>query len=245
MPHPGRVPLFLLLLVASTAPAKRALQLAWCDVGEQWAIHEIESAGGFAMRHGNCSGLTRPPEWLIKSSEVFNSWLRLPRGARITPSEWRVFNPVVNIECREVDGTTLRSIGHLKYVRRLYLPEATSADYLISQLSRMKQLELLELFGSDVSDESVATIRRLPGLQKLVLAFTPITDSGVRQLANHPTLRILNLGGTQITDESLPVFKTLPKLEELYLDYTPVTEDAYRKLKAELPGVVVTWWSDK
>jgi len=109
----------------------------------------------------------------------------------------------------------------------------------------MKQLELLELFGSDVSDESVATIRRLPGLQKLVLAFTPITDSGVRQLANHPTLRILNLGGTQITDESLPVFKTLPKLEELYLDYTPVTEDAYRKLKAELPGVVVTWWSDK
>lgn len=97
----------------------------------------------------------------------------------------------------------------------------------------------LNLAGTAITDEGVATLASYPALERLHLERTAVTDEGVASLASLERLRYLNLYGTAVTDRSLVAVAPLPNLENLFLWQTAVTPQAGALLQALKPGLAV------
>lgn len=95
------------------------------------------------------------------------------------------------------------------------------------QLLRLKpvasNIAWLDLGDSQVTDESLKLIGRMPELERLHLEKTAVTDAGLAHLAGLTNLEYLNLYETKITDAGLAPLHGLPKLRKLYLWQTAVT----------------------
>lgn len=59
------------------------------------------------------------------------------------------------------------------------------------------------LSGSDVKDEDIQFLNRIPGLRHLWLTNTNLTDQCVDDLARIERLEIIKLDGTRISDEAI------------------------------------------
>lgn len=97
----------------------------------------------------------------------------------------------------------------------------------------------LNLGGTSITDEGVATLGRFSHLERLHLDRTATTDAGVEHLAGLSHLRYLNLYSTPVTDAALVTIARLPALEDVYLWQTGVSPEAAALLAALRPGVVV------
>jgi hypothetical protein len=83
---------------------------------------------------------------------------------------------------------------------------------------------------SNITDEQLKLIARLPRLSSLVLADSCVTDAGLRHLERHPGLASLSLiRNTKVKGPGLPFFATLPKLENLVIRDRPLTAEGWRK----------------
>src|SRR5207253_2560280 len=60
-------------------------------------------------------------------------------------------------------------------------------------------LFVLQLWGSQVTDTSLATVERFTKLRFLSLADTSVSDKGLAHLASLNNLELLDLGGTRIS----------------------------------------------
>lgn len=89
------------------------------------------------------------------------------------------------------------------------------ADVALANLRGWKQLERLNLRGTDVTDTSLAYIGELTGLRALDLSFTQVTDNGLEHLGNLTQLEELSIGGNKVTGSGLQVLRLLPKLRSL------------------------------
>jgi uncharacterized protein (TIGR02996 family) len=89
----------------------------------------------------------------------------------------------------------------------------------VRRLSRLRQLEHLDLGYLDLDDDDVGALASLSRLRSLCLAWGQrITDRTVETLVQLPTLERLDLAGTRITGDGLErLFDKLPKLVELGL----------------------------
>ena len=90
-------------------------------------------------------------------------------------------------------------------------------------------IELLYLFGTEVTDTGLENIKGLGELQTLNLWATKITDTGLENLKGLSQLRTLDLGETKITDAGLEHFKGLSQLQTLNLVGTNVTRYGARE----------------
>jgi uncharacterized membrane protein/YHS domain-containing protein len=98
------------------------------------------------------------------------------------------------------------------------------------QLAQLKPLarnvSVLNLAGTDVTDAGLATLAEMPNLQRLRLERTKVTDAGMAHLAKLEKLEYLNLYGTEITDAGLKPLQDLPVLRQVYLWRTKVAPAA-------------------
>jgi hypothetical protein len=81
----------------------------------------------------------------------------------------------------------------------------------------------LDLGGTKVTDDGLATLSAMPNLARLHLQRTAITDEGLAHLENLTNLTYVNLYGTEVTDEGLKHLRDLEKLNQIYLWQTQVT----------------------
>ncbi len=84
----------------------------------------------------------------------------------------------------------------------------------------------IDLSATNVSDEDLAEIGKLPELTHLHLNDTNITDSGVKHLSAVPRLKQLELSGTKITDDGMRHILDLTSLEVVKLERCTITDDA-------------------
>lgn len=84
----------------------------------------------------------------------------------------------------------------------------------------------LDLARSQVTDESMKTVGKMNGLQRLHLENTNVGDSGIAQLGNLKQLEYLNLYGTKVGNGVLDTFAKLPNLKKIYLWQTNVDPGA-------------------
>ncbi|QIF04026.1 c-type cytochrome domain-containing protein [Roseimicrobium sp. ORNL1] len=97
----------------------------------------------------------------------------------------------------------------------------------------------LDLGRSKVTDAGLATVGKMPALQRLHLENTAVTDAGLAQLAGLQNLEYLNLYGTKVTDAGIAKLAANKALKKLFVWQTAVTKDAAKKLEGAVPGLVV------
>jgi YHS domain-containing protein/uncharacterized membrane protein len=104
----------------------------------------------------------------------------------------------------------------------------------------------LDLAGTKVTDDGLATLSTMPNLTRLHLQRTAITDEGLVHLEKLAKLTYLNLYGTKVTDEGLKYLRNLDKLNQIYLWQTQVTPSgAQALLEAKTDKEQLQRWHDE
>lgn len=197
------------------------LALYHCDEGTGNVVHDASGNG----HHGNLVG----PVWqrLVNDS-----------GQRMVEHDRRVVEWIQSVGGSA--GVSATNHGYLVLGpddpipdAPLQLSVATLADLTdlnaedFSLFDDLPWLGVLILSNSDVSDQHVSRIRRVPMLQNVYLWNNEITDAGLASLIKHcPNIRILHLTDTAVTNACIPGLADLKHLEDLVLVRCEITDDA-------------------
>ena len=100
-----------------------------------------------------------------------------------------------------------------------------------------RQVILLNLRDTQITDAGMPHLAKLTQLQRLHLERTAVTDAGLAYLSELKELTYLNLYGTKISDQGLRHLINLRKLENVYLWETDVTDAGCAALQKSLPGL--------
>jgi len=118
--------------------------------------------------------------------------------------------------------------------------QKTLTDADVKELGSVgDKITWLDLGGTQVGDDALASIGEMKLLTKLHLEKTQVTDEGLKNLADLEYLEYLNLYATEITDAGLEHIKDLPKLKSLYLWQSQVTKEGADKLRAARPDIEI------
>jgi hypothetical protein len=120
------------------------------------------------------------------------------------------------------DGMPL--LSRLTNVQFLNLDSTRVTDAGLVHLRALTGLEGLELGSTDVSGAGLAALRETTKLETLNLRSTKITDDALAHLKGLARLRYLRLSNTRITDAGLAYLKDLKALENLFLGATDVSD---------------------
>jgi Leucine-rich repeat (LRR) protein len=127
-------------------------------------------------------------------------------------------------------GPESRWIGEFLALEALDVQEA-SIDEGAARLGQLKNLRVLVLTGTGVTDATLRQISGLAGLERLSLGANQITDEGVKSLENLGSLRSLDLGGCPIGDRALRSLARLTHLRSLDIsDCWAITDAGLAKL---------------
>lgn len=132
-------------------------------------------------------------------------------------------------------------------VLQLTIRSADFADADCARLTSMPDLESLDLSGTSITNDSLATLAQLKSLRTLKLSGTVVTDAGLAALAEAPALEDLSLArcpldtltesgvgqlvsltsldlmDTQITDDAGAALSKLTNLQKLYVGRTKIS----------------------
>jgi uncharacterized membrane protein len=100
----------------------------------------------------------------------------------------------------------------------------------------ISQLVTVDLSATKITDKGVAQLGSSKNLRLIRLAETGVTDACIDTLLKLPTLESINLYGTKVTDAGVSKLSALPNLKRLYLWQTAVTPAAINALKEKLPA---------
>ncbi len=125
-------------------------------------------------------------------------------------------------------GRLLNSLPWLDFVAVNELP--SGAERLLRPLAGHMRLRQLALKGAGVTDETLADVAHIPGLNRVVLERAQITDAGLANLASLQWLQILVIRQTPISGDGLAVLRSLPRLSELSLSDTEVGDKQVSEL---------------
>ena len=107
----------------------------------------------------------------------------------------------------------------LTKLEKLLVPEAPNLtdDVLEKYISRMPDLQILDLGGTGITDQGVVHLFKLPKLKSLSIYDTEISDEGLKVLAEHPVLEYVSVNRfdkTKITREGVEYLSS--KIEERF-----------------------------
>jgi internalin A len=100
--------------------------------------------------------------------------------------------------------------------------ESRGTDLELGHVGRLRQLRILDLRSSDVTDSGLEQLRGLKRLRHLYLDDTEITDAGLHHLEGLTNMEFLSLNRTQIDGSGLVSLKRMTELQTLQLSWTKV-----------------------
>ena len=112
----------------------------------------------------------------------------------------------------------LTFLTKLSQLESLDLRKTNVDDAALEHLSQLHTLRILKLeYNKQLTDKALEHIAGLTQLSELDLAFVPVTDRSIESLTQLTSLTKLYLYGTLISDEGLRRLPELPELEVLYV----------------------------
>jgi Leucine-rich repeat (LRR) protein len=133
---------------------------------------------------------------------------------------------LVQLRGAQVTDESLQAVAQLPHLRRLSLSDSHSAGHAtrltrdsIRKLKQAKRLEVLELSGDWVTDETLGAVSDLTGLKALALSHTPnVTSKGIARLNSLERLQSLTIiRASQVDDEAIAHISGLSELKFLQL----------------------------
>ncbi|MCE9566473.1 MAG: hypothetical protein K8U57_31000 [Planctomycetes bacterium] len=104
-------------------------------------------------------------------------------------------------------------------------------DKAVEVIREFKELESLDIWGTQLTDTGLGQLHTLRRLKKLILGRTRITDAGMPTLARFPELTELRLNFDNVSDAGLPPLKGL-KLQLLALEATATSDAGLKDIAA-------------
>jgi Leucine-rich repeat (LRR) protein len=120
------------------------------------------------------------------------------------------------------------------------LTDTNLTDFSLAPVRRYPKVGSLALGGTRVSDDGLRYLENLAELESLQLHGTEITDAALESLEGLTKLKSLSLSNTRLTDAGVAHLEGLVRLEELYLDDTGVTDAGLGHLKG-LTNLRLLW----
>ena len=101
-------------------------------------------------------------------------------------------------------------------------------DAEMIQLSRLPQLQRLDLSHTRITDEGLLRLKSAPQIVELKLFYAElITDQGMTAIRNWKQLKRLNVRGTRISDGTLEILSRMTQLEALDIANTQISDDGF------------------
>lgn len=115
--------------------------------------------------------------------------------------------------------------------RALTLTGWDRSDYSI--VATRPDVAILEMSNPDVTDETLAVLRDLPGLKELSLDDSAVTDRGLAALSDLASLESLRVARTKITPEGVAAFLASPppKLRQIDVSGNGIPSEILRAWK--------------
>ena len=160
------------------------------------------------------------------------------KGIRVFDHAIEKIAPLKNLRSLQLKSTRLTG-AHLdafENLERLDLTQTDVNDEGLASIARLPRLKTLRLRSTRVTDSGLVAIAGLTDLVELDLADLELSDEGVAHLAGLDGLRSLNLRGSDITDAGLSHLSGMHELADLSLYRTRITNAGMPQLAA-LPGL--------
>jgi Leucine-rich repeat (LRR) protein len=176
---------------------------------------------------------TLKPDSLSQSVERqhSNRWRELSRFVPLRPSEaskTATFLTLTDDHIAKDGGISsdvLDSLIRRKHLVGISLRNTRITNSALSSLLSLKnQLQVLDLYGTRIDDNSLKTVGALTELRELDLGVTRVTSPGLTALTSLKKLRVLELSGRRINDSATIAIGQLPSLVQLSLPGTRVTD---------------------
>jgi hypothetical protein len=107
------------------------------------------------------------------------------------------------------------------------------SDRGIEIVSHFSSLRRLQLLGTGITDEGLASLRRLKYLEYLGLTDTRVTGRGFEQWPDSPSLSELHIARVELAPSTLDSLARFDDLRFLWIYQTPIEKDeSWRKLSA-------------
>lgn len=130
-------------------------------------------------------------------------------GGTLSGSEWDTIIalmeeyriPGLSVE-KQMTDAALERLSHLDHLTYLGMPGSAGVTNAgLQTLSRLPQLQHLDLTAMSVSDDGLAVLNHLPQLRSFKMVHNArVTDAGLARLANCPNLERVELMGTETGD---------------------------------------------
>ena len=137
----------------------------------------------------------------------------------------------------KVTGSGLKDLpGSIKKLRLWGCPVS---DRTAEGLSKLTNVEELNLNQTEIGDNGLGHLAKLTKLRELRLKETKVTDAGMAQLRKIENLEMLSLSTCRgITDKAVDEIVKMKNLKEIDLSFTNMTEAGLRRLR-EVPKLKI------
>ena len=113
-------------------------------------------------------------------------------------------------------------------------------DQGVIALAQLPSLELLQLSGNGITDDSMPNVGAMQSLKELQLEHTSVTDAGFAALSGSDTIRRIQSTRNWMTTQCIETLATMPNLKRLGLMAIDPREDGASALAlSDLHGKVV------
>lgn len=130
---------------------------------------------------------------------------------------------------------SLSAISQLKNLEVLNLQDSNVSNQHLTELVKLKKLVKLNLCGCPITDEGCKTLAQLSSLEFLFLDYSKVSDDGLKYLAKLPNLRVLLLNLTTVSDAGIMHLAKMANLRELEVDQSKCTPAGVLRLKRKCP----------
>ena len=137
----------------------------------------------------------------------------------------------IRIESRSFSNTDVSHVAKLKDLDLITINETKITDDGLLPLSDLPNLKYLVLRGNtQLNGVGFANWKGKSKLETLTLSRCPITDKGLNSISLLESLVSLNLIESRITDDGLKQLKTLRNLENLWLSKTKISNSGIKNI---------------
>jgi hypothetical protein len=137
----------------------------------------------------------------------------------------------VNLDAVVNLGAALPLLRNLPDLEHVSLSNPVMNDDFMAELKGLSKLQDLNLYSSNIGDNSLQVMKSFPNLRRLPMGQTKVTDAGLVHLKGLKQLEYVGLRANKITDAGLAQLRHLTNLTGLYLGETKVTDAGLVHLK--------------
>jgi Leucine-rich repeat (LRR) protein len=141
---------------------------------------------------------------------------------------------------QKITGEGLANLKDLKSLRELVFLSTPINNGALKNIGQFSSLEVLNLEGTNVTDEGLVYLTNLPKLKVLTIIGNN-TDAGLSNLKESKHLEDLIFFSPEITDKGLANLKDIPTLKKLSISTFKVTREGIEDLLKVKPNLEISF----